>query len=172
MKTSRLSARVLLMTGLLLAIGVVSAFGQSTPEKGTIGLSAMVQSNQMDILLPVFVTPSVVLVPSIGYQNVSDSFSKIAVGIGVRGYLNASQARPYLAARAGLLSTGVDGSDRQNDYLVGGAFGAEYFFNAQFSVGAEGQLTVIKSDKGSYAFGYPDRTIVQTGTAAMVSVYF
>lgn len=62
--------------------------------------------------------------------------------------------------------------DGTTDFLVGWDFGEEYLFDQHFSLGADAQLNMTKSDDMSARFANPGKWTVNTATAVFATVYF
>jgi hypothetical protein len=153
----------------ILLIGIAEA-QERTP--GSIGLSAVLQSNQVDIMVPIWVSHSVVLAPICGFTLVSGSSNDLTLGLESRLSLSQSKMMPYLGARFAVATLGVEEGSRVWDVILGPVLGGEYFFNDHFSVAVEAQLNVALSARGSYRFGNPGGTNINTATAAVATVYF
>ena len=163
---------------LVLVVGVVTAGVQSTAQAQdeapvrTIGISASIQSDQSDLLFPIWINPSFVLAPAVSVLHQGGVKDEIGLGAALRAYLRPGQTRPYLAGRFGYHHVKVEKGDGTSDYLFGPALGGEYFFHDHFSLGVEAQLNIVVSGEGSYWVGNPDATTINTATAAMASFYF
>jgi hypothetical protein len=163
---------------LLAALFLTShAAAQTEPAPG-IGLSASVQAGQFDIALPVWTSPSLALIPSVGFDLAQDVGTDLRVGLAARFYRRVAEVSPYFGVRGGLLrfspAEPEDGPELDStiDFLVGGAFGAEAFLLPAFSLGVEAQLNATFSAEESARFGNPGNLNVNTGAAVTATVYF
>jgi len=84
---------------------------------------------------------------------------------------------PYVGLKLGTIlnfpssENSVD-SKTKVDLLGGLAFGAEYFFTENFSLGVEAQGNFTKSDENSFRFGNPDGLNFNTATMISATIYF
>lgn len=150
-----------------------SLFGQ---EKRSIGLSGSLQSNQLGISLPIWVTKNVVIAPVFQIASAQNIGTDFAIGIVPRYYFKTEKVSPYIGLKAGIANFNpssknlIDKSSK--DIIVGLAGGAEYFFTEKFSMGVEAQLNFTKSGIDSYRFGNPDGMNFNTATMISATVYF
>ncbi len=170
MRINRVGFPVIVIT--ILCVFAVSAPAQAGPNKGTVGISASVQASQLDILIPIFASPAVVLAPALGFNRSSDAFTDYSIGAIAKFYLRTTKVRPYFSGRFALASLKVEGGTKQTDLIFGPAFGGEYFVDDNFSVAVEAQVNVALTDKGSFRFGNADATIITTASAILATVYF
>jgi hypothetical protein len=153
------------------------ASAQTEPDPG-IGLSASVQTGQFDIALPVWTSPSLAIIPSVGIDFAQDIGTDLRAGLAARFYRRVAEVSPYFAVRGGVLFFSPaeleDGPELDSvvDFLVGGAFGAEAFLLPAFSLGVEAQLNATFSGEESARFGNPGNVNVNTGAAVTATVYF
>ena len=170
--TARLTAATMLLIFAALLSSAPTVSGQDVVQPGKIGLSAAIQSEQLDVLVPVWLSERFALVPAVGITHVSDAATDFGFGLGFRYALQTGKARPYIGARVGMLMLKPDSGDSKTDYIFGPAIGGEYFIDKQFSFGVEAQINMALSDKGSFRFGNPDGTNINTATMAVVTFYF
>ena len=156
----------------LLTVAAASASAQEYGRPGKFGLSAAVQAEQLDLLIPIWAGEKLVIVPAVSVQHVSDAATDFGFGLGLRYMFKEGKARPYLGFRAGILMLSPDVGDSRTDFILGPSLGGEYFLDEHFSFGVEAQVNMAISDKGSYRFGNPDGTNINTATTAMVTFYF
>ena len=168
----------------LLVMIIIIAFNsfvlaQDDVKESKIGISALVQDGQYDILLPIVISNSFVIAPAIGIASVSDAGTDIGLGLVTRFYLNDSKVKPFLGGRAGIMifsPSKPEGSsidpESTTDFILGFLAGGEYFFDEGFSFGVEAQLNASVSDKYSSRFGNPGGVNVNTGAAVFATVYF
>ena len=101
----------------------------------------------------------------------------MGIGIVPKYYFKTEQVAPYAGLRAGAIFYNPADKNEINvtkttDILVGGAFGADYFFFEKFSIGVELQGNFTISDENSFRFGNPGNVNFNTAAAVLVSVYF
>lgn len=136
------------------------------------GLSVVLQSEQLDLLFPIWPDNNVVIIPSISIVSVSDISTDFGYGLGLRYNLKYDDATPYIGARVEVLVLIPKAGDSFSDIVFGPFAGGEYFFSEHFSVSVEAQLNVAMSDEFSTRFGNPDGTNVNTATVALATFYF
>ncbi|UCD64486.1 MAG: hypothetical protein JSW34_03360 [Candidatus Zixiibacteriota bacterium] len=142
------------------------------------GISAAVQSGQLDLMFPIWTSPKFVTVPSVYFAKMSDIGTDLGFGLLLRLNLRDTKAVPYLGFRAAVFIYKPDAvpfeddPETATDFLVGPAFGGEYFLDDHFSVGVEGQVNITLSDEDSFRFGNPDDVNINTATAIMATFYF
>src|SRR5436309_198882 len=146
------------MTRLLsILIGSVCIVGATSgslaqPHKGQAGISASLQSLQLDFTIPIWVGEVFVMAPSVGFMNSSDRATDLDLAIALRYYISKQKLSPYVGLRGGALMLIPKGGNTVTDNLFGMFFGGEYFLDSQFSVGGELQLNITISDKSSIRF--------------------
>jgi hypothetical protein len=157
-----------------MAMALVVVFTSTSIHAGTkVGMSAALQDQQTDLLIPIWTSSSLAIVPSFSFISLGDVGTDLGVSVAVRGYFaDRDGLRPYLGGRGGLLMESPKDGDSRTDYILGGFFGGEYFFSDHFSMGVEGQLNVTVSDENSYRFGNPDNTNFNTAAVVSATVYF
>jgi hypothetical protein len=159
------------------------AFGQTEVDEGErspkIGLSALVQSNQFGILLPIWLDGNTVLVPSVEVAYAQTIGLDLGVGINFREYLREGKVRPYLAPGIGVLMAFPESDDdvvedppNPVDFVVSLGVGGEYFFSENFSAAVQIGINGSISDEDSNRFGNPGNFNLNTGAALLVNVYF
>jgi len=147
-----------------------------------IGLTASLQDNQLDVLLPIWLNSRLVITPAIGGAWVSDVASDVHLGLICRYNLRQGEAVPYLGIRFGTLilmpadNPSDAGMPKDNpniiDVVLGPLVGGEYFLKERFSVGVEAQINIALSNEKSRRFGNPDGTNINTATAVFATFYF
>jgi len=153
------------------------ASAQKLPEDSAknekkFGISAALQTSQLDLSFPIWPGSSVVIIPSISVVSVSDVATDIGFGLGLRYNLNTTEAVPYIGVRGAALILLPSTGDSFTDIVFGPFAGGEYFFNDHFSVSIEAQINVALSAEFSNRFGNPDGTNVNTATVALATFYF
>lgn len=137
------------------------------------GLSASLQSNQMGIVFPIWVSNNSAIVPHFSALWVEDAGTDYAVGLSYRKYRHKnSSVHPYFGIGASLVGLTIKDEDAIIDYIFGVNSGAEYFFSDQFSIGIEAQLNVSKSDYQSLRFGNPGGLNLNTGSILLATIYY
>jgi len=154
---------------LLIHIQIVKA-QEETPRK--IGLSALITTSQLDILVPIWVAEKIVLAPALSTQFVQDAGSDIGIGLVPRYYFKTEKLAPYIGGRVGAFFNIPKEGDNSTDLLLGLSFGGEYFFNRNFSLGVEAQGNFTFSGENSSRFGNPGGVNFNTGSAIIANIYF
>jgi hypothetical protein len=157
---------------ILFTVLILSIICFAQPEKGKIGLSAEIQSQQMDFLVPIFATNNLALSPAVGVAIISDQYSDLSLGVILRYYFSNDVISPFIGGRLGTLLYIPNESDMIADIIYGPLFGGEYYFSKNFSVGIELQLNAVSSAKNSMRFGNPGRTNINTATAFFATIFF
>jgi len=140
--------------------------------KKRIGLSASIQGNDMDIVVPYWIQRKLVIGPTFGINYIQSQSTEIRIGMVLRCFKKLKRLSPYYGLRGGIVSlTQENGSDAVDSYL-GLLLGGEFFFTAQFSIGVETQLNMFKSSANSYRFNNPDGVNVMTSTVIIANIYF
>ncbi|MFQ5605312.1 MAG: hypothetical protein ACE5HS_18760 [bacterium] len=162
----------LLFTVLWLCSQLNQAVAQEESEKRKFGISASLQSSQFDILLPFWLDDKTVIAPAVNVVFIEDGATDLGIGIAPSIYLRTAKAAPYISARVGSFLNNIEGGNSTTDWLLGLAFGGEYFFDPKFSIDVETQVNATISDAGSLRFGNPGGFNLNTGTAVIASIYF
>jgi hypothetical protein len=164
---------VVLITTALLCIAVLgSAAAQDNDMAGRKGLTASLQSSQLDIMVPIWVGGKTVVAPVIQFTKISDAVTDYGFGLAFRSYFNQNETRPYLGLRAAMMTWKPEEGDSTTDTVFGAFFGGEHFLDDDFSVGIEAQVNISVSDEHSNRFGNPDGTNINTATALLATLYF
>lgn len=153
----------------------ISMLFAESPVK--IGLSGSVQGSQYGILLPVWVSQRVALVPAFDVKYAETVGMDMALGLAIRHYHKVEDVAPYLGFR---VATASFTPSRDNEFdketrfdlIFGPNVGIEYFFTGRFSAGVEAQGNFTKSHEKSLRFGNPDGLNFNTATMISVTVYF
>lgn len=156
----------------LILVSSVYAEDDIVDRSGSVGLSTAIQSNQLDIMIPIWASKDIVLTPSISYVNVSDYQSDLGLGASLRYNFYSTEFVPYFGVRVGMLKFTPDGGESITDKFYGALFGGEYFLKDKLSIGIEAQLNITSSDENSSRFGNPDGTTMNTASRIYASVYF
>ena len=152
---------------------IEQAVAQEQAAQRTLGLSASIQAGQLDVILPIWAGDRVVIAPAFNFAYVEDGGIDLGVGVVPRFYLRMDKIAPYVSARGGAFFNLPSGSGEDTiDWVVGLAFGGEYFFHPKFSVGVEAQANCAISDDLSDRFGNPGGLNLNTATAVLASIYF
>jgi len=155
----------------LIAFLVTLGRGQETSYPTRIGLSASLQGNEFDILLPIR-SEHVEIAPAFGMLWAEDGGSDIHLGVVPRFFLHRDKVAPFIGGRVALLIASPQGGSSTTDGLVGLAFGGEYFLDEHFSFGVESQLNLTLSSDKSARFGNPGKKNLNTAAAVFATVYF
>ncbi len=166
---------LLLLTGLLLTHPTLSA--QESASQHPVGITATVQDGQLGFLVPIWVTDQFSIAPALSMSIASSIGGEYGIGIVPRYYLRREKVSPFVGLRAAalLFRSNIGGaidSINTTDIVVGGTFGADYFFDQQFAVGIELQGNLTFSDENSLRFNNPGQTNFNTASAIFISIYF
>ena len=175
MKSSAYTTAFIILFALLsCAIPVQMVCAEESFDHGRFGLAASIQSNQLDISIPLWLSERFVISPVVSAAYIADglSYSDFGVGALFRYNMRTGRAVPYIGARAGVVILIPDEGDSMLDIVLGPAFGGEYFFSPHFSIGVEGQVNVAISNDASSRFGNPGGTSINTATAVFATFYF
>lgn len=137
------------------------------------GLSASLRgADEMEIMVPIFLSEKFSLAPSLGYNSVEGGASDLSLGVTGHLYINRARVAPFLSARFGLLIASPKEGDSVTDVVFGLGGGGEYFISRYFSVGVEAQVNISKSSEDSNRFNNPGGTTFSTASAIFATVYF
>ena len=139
----------------------------------TFGVTAGIQSDQLDFLLPFWISDQAILAPNVGIISAEDVGTDVTIGLVFKNYLRETTgAVPFLAARGATIMGIPEDGDTIYDFILGAGFGGEYFFNRELSLGIEIQGNLSISDEGSFRFGNRGNMNFNTATALTASIYF
>lgn len=169
MRESCLISAGVVLIAMCLAVPAVAA---EPPASGSVGLMASLQSEQIDILVPLWVSANISLAPAVRFVSIGDSYSDLGVGASLRLYRRSATVSPYVGFRTMALIISPKTGEGWTDVVFGGAFGGDYFFEQHFSVGVEAQINVSISADQSTRFGNPGGTNINSGMGAFAAVYF
>lgn len=172
MSTKDYRLKTLFLTVIFLLFIHISLNAQNDNDERTVGLSALIQNSQADILLPIWISNSSIIAPAFGVLYMNNGFTDLALGIVTRFYLKNGVFAPFIGGRGGVLLAMRENADTISDFILGFLGGGEYFFDTHFSMGVEAQLNLSISDKNSSRFGNPDGININTGAAVFATVYF
>ncbi|NRB53006.1 MAG: hypothetical protein HRU41_35420 [Saprospiraceae bacterium] len=170
------SVRILLLWAILLNVhGKLVA--QEVESSHPIGIMATVQDGQFGFLIPIWVDQQFSLAPSLSISTAAGVGSEYGIGIVPRYYFRREKVSPFVGLRAAALLFRPDikpAIDQINttDILVGGTFGADYFFDQQLAIGVELQGNFTFSDENSLRFNNPGKTNFNTASSIFISIYF
>lgn len=153
----------------------LTAIAQSSNSEthSGVGLTASLQSEQLDFLIPIWISNKAILAPSFSFISAQDVGSDLGLGLVFKNYLGEIEdAVPYVALKGGAIFGIPNEGDTITDFLFGAGFGGEYFFQPKFSIGIEIQGNLSISDEGSFRFGNPGNVNFNTATALTASIYF
>lgn len=150
------------------------AYSQQTEDQNLrkVGLTALVQSGQFDVLMPVWVGSKTVIGPSVSFVSVSDSGSELGVGAFTKFYFHTETIAPFWGLRGGALIGMPSEADNIVDFITGLSVGGDYFIHEKFSFGVEVQGNFTISDDGSTRFGNPGGVNFNTASLITASLYF
>lgn len=173
-KTNKMKKNKIIYLFLLLNLSVISSFAQNSRN---IGLTASIQDNQFGILIPIRFSNMITIAPAFSVQYAEKIGTDFSIGLVPKFYLKNEKLSPYFGLKFGAAinkpsSDNEIDNDTKIDIIGGIAFGAEYFFDDNFSIGVEAQGNLTQSDKKSIRFGNPDGTNFNTATMITATVYF
>lgn len=172
MNHTMIGRRILAIAGAIALLPVMVAHGQSTASEHNVGLSALLQSSQFDIQMPIWISNSLVIAPAIGLVWAEDAGSDVRLAISARYVPHREKLAPYVGLRIGMLKASPAQGTGTTDVVVGLMGGGEYFLSDQFSLGVEPQLNLTISDEKSTRFGTPGKKNLNTGAAVFATIYF
>ncbi len=152
---------------------ILFSHGLLSAKDRNVGLATSIQSEQAAISMPIWTGKKVTIAPSLGIVYREEVGSDLALGLLFKFYTRTpKKITPYIGARVGALINSPEVGEGQTDWLLGVAFGGDYFLDDDFSLGVEAQLNLTKSDENSLRFGSPDGITINTGAAVTAAVYF
>jgi len=160
------------MALVLFVVCTVHGVCQDSTTAGRLGISASLQSSQVDILLPLRVGASFSVAPALGFLWAENGGSDIRLGVVPRYYFRHDNVQPFVDARIDALINVPESGSRTTDWLVGVGGGGEYYLDAHFSLGVEAQLNLSISDANSPRFGDPGKKTLNTAASVFASFYF
>jgi len=171
-KFNQMKKELFLLIVVAIFVGTNQSYSQSL-RKGKIGLTASLQDNQFGVMLPVFISGKFSLAPALDVKIASGMGAEYTIGVMPKWYLKSGDFMPYLGFRVGtIMYFPNDDKDPTFDFVVGPAFGGEYFFNEHLSAGVEAQGNFTYSDESSDRFGNPGKMNFNFATMVFVSVFF
>jgi len=157
----------------ILTILLFSTILVHAQEERTWGVTGSIQSSQFEFLLPIWVSETATLSPSVSFIAAQDGGSDLSLGLNPKFYLSETvEAVPFVSVRGGAVFGIPNSGDTIIDFIFGAGFGGEYFFKPKFSVGIELQGNFTISDEGSLRFGNPGNVNFNTATSLTTSIYF
>jgi hypothetical protein len=135
-------------------------------------LGASFQGTQLDITMPVWMSGTSQLLPSLMGIYVEDAGFDIGLGLGYKNYFRISKVSPYFSPKVGAFINIPDKGKILVDLYFSLGIGADYFFDPKFSVGIEAQLNGTVSDDHSSRFGNPGGLNLNTAAALTANIYF
>lgn len=139
--------RYIILALLTLCICLISGtiYAQKVPDPGSVGISAFLQSDQKEILLPIWISRRVVIAPLINIFHQEGNATDIRIGVKPRWYQHiGSDFAGYVGMQALIQEKlSVDQTFDHTNYIVGVNTGGEYFFSPHFSMGVEALLNVF-----------------------------
>jgi len=168
MRNNLMPAPIWLIFALIFAAQI--AVCQDSSSHRTVGFSASLQDNQVDILIPIWLGSQFSLSPALGIVSTQGVGTDLHIGLIPRYYFSTEKVAPYIGLRVAMLQTLP--SPGTTDWLVGAAFGGEYFVDRHFSTGIESQFNLTISDPNSSRFGNPGKKNLNSAVAAFATIYF
>jgi hypothetical protein len=166
---------LLAITLMVSILGLTKGMAQDSLQR-TVGISATVQTTQMGIMVPCWVTNKISFAPALDIRWGEKIGTDFTLGIVPRFYLSKEKLTPYLGLRGGVAiyipDQENDGEKNTTDWIAGIAFGGEYFFDPRFSFGVELQANFTKSDENSMRFNNPGNWNFNLGTMVSANIYF
>lgn len=157
---------------LVVAVATVASTPSALYAQRTVGLSAALQANQFDILLPLWLGNTFSIAPAVGFTLVKDGGTDIRLALVPRFYFFREKFAPYIGGRVGVMLAAPDGGESTTDILAGLSGGGEYFLDEHFSLGVEAQINAFIADDNSARFGSLGGTRIGTAAAVFATVYF
>ncbi|XWN37769.1 MAG: hypothetical protein ROO71_02350 [Balneola sp.] len=158
---------------LALTLFLFSAITVNAQQERSWGVTASIQSSQFEFLIPVWVSETATLSPTISFIAAQDGGSDLTLGLSPKFYLSDPvEAVPFISFRGGAVIGFPNSGDAIVDFIAGLGGGAEYFFNQNLSVGIELQGNFTISDEGSLRFGNPGNINFNTATSLTASIFF
>lgn len=136
------------------------------------GMSISVNNSQFDYIIPIFITETISLSPSISSYYGEDIGMKNSVGLTGRKYGSGEKLRPFWGARFGAILYSPQEEDSYIDYIGGLLYGMEYRFTDNFALGIELQANLTKSADESTEFGNPGKLTFNTASMFFATIYF
>ena len=159
--------KYLLLTCALVMSSVAVTRAQERVVTRKFGLTASLQGGQAAVMVPLWLSDTVILAPGLAIDYVEKVRSDFGLFLAQRFYINMDRIAPYIAAQAGVGFNRPDAGTATEDLTLGAGFGGEYFLNPPFSFGIEAQLNGFIVDLSGIA-----RIALSTATANHANVYF
>lgn len=161
----------MIMVMVLLTGSVASAASSDMPVK-KIGMTASLAGADLGIMVPIWIKPSLSVLPFIRFLSAEDLGHETALGAKIRLHKEVdTDFFPYIGAGVGTYYS-TAATVKAIDRVVGMLLGAEYFVKPRVSLGLESQVTASFSDENSYRFGNPGKKNINTASLVYFSVYF
>lgn len=139
---------------LLLTLYPADLRAQNVPGEGSVGIAASLQGQQLDILVPYWVTDEIALAPLFGFHNVENSFTRLRIGAKPKFYQTlGDNFATFIGGQVVFEHFDPNAGDGEGILFLGGGFGGEYFFSPHFSLGVEGQLNIRVADQNEFRTG-------------------
>lgn len=157
---------------LALSIALLTTSGMASAEGTKVGLGVSVKSDDTKIYLPIDVSQSIRIEPSIEYIKVDSNgdYDLIEFSVGVFGLAPvSSDIGIYYGARIGYLDFDSDGAGDVDGYSFSPTIGLEYWVNERFSIAAEAEWSYVNLDGDN---GFSDTKSNSTDTNLLVRYFF
>lgn len=149
----------------LFTFSMIDVQAQNRPDEGSVGLTASIQGQSTNILVPIWVSEDMVIAPTFGMFHQENNRTTLNIGVSPRFYRDlGNNFASYIGARGLIQHTSFDIGDDQTNFILGATGGGEYFLNSHFSFGVEAQLNLGINDN--------QENILSTGAAVTASYYF
>jgi hypothetical protein len=156
----------------LLIIFVQPVLSQENINTRQLGISASLQNNQIDFLIPIWISSRATIAPAFGLTWIQDAGTDLHIGLVPKIFFNNNKVSPFVGFRVAALIASPSIGKATTDWLTGLSFGGEYFVDGNFSIGIESQLNYTISDKLSTRFGNPGKNNINTAAAIFATIYF
>lgn len=164
----------LFLATLLISTFTSIGYAQNTEDDNrTFGFTASLQTDQLDFLVPIWVSEQMTIAPTVSVVSAKEVGSDITIGVQPKFYTSKPEkAALFIAVKGGVVIGIPDEGDNIYDFIAGAGVGGEYFLDKNFSFGIELQGNFTISDEGSFRFGNPGNVNFNTATAITASIYF
>lgn len=158
-----------MIAGFIATIGIDDAAAQVRNQSGdtinrSFGLAAYMQFSHLEFLVPIWVSPKLVVVPVIGAKNTENFGTQTRLGAILRIYQRMARLAPYFGVRALADMFKPNGGSMVTNIEAGVLYGGEFFINNHFSFGVEAHVIVYIPDVGP--------RMVSTQTLMLANIYF
>ena len=144
MSNRRRQYMILCALGLALAAGWPHpARAQENQVHGKWGLGATLQGGQTAIFVPIWLSPTFMLVPNASLNYIESTSTTVGAGLWVKIFPNMSRVAPFWGLGVTTSTLILSGGGGSNTTIVPAAFfGGEFFINQRFSFGVQPTVAV------------------------------